>query len=111
MDTARLTELGKMVGGSLDVVLSAWAEDTDARLEQLQHALEQRDIESARLCAHAIKGSSLNVGAARTASAARELEHALDAQHPDCAAASITLAKLRGQYENAARLIRERLDS
>lgn len=112
LDGARLAELESMLGGAaVDAVLSAWSEDTDARLEQLQRALARGDVDTAALCAHAVKGSSLNVGAAKTADTARLLEHALQAPDADCAAASIMLEKLRRQYENAVRLIRERLDS
>lgn len=68
-----LRELG---GPSLlDELVSLFRDDVGRHLSELDRALEDRDPVALRKAAHAISGSSANMGAARLATAAVTLEH------------------------------------
>lgn len=61
-----------------------WLEDVDGLFEEVTAKLGERSPDGLRRAAHALKGASANVGAARLASVARELEmSALQGAWPD----------------------------
>lgn len=109
-DRARLDELKSMLGPALAEVLRAWLADVPGLIGALQTACAGGNAAEAALTAHALKGSCSNVGALRLQALARELERRLLDQPGECGAASIALAQLRAEYENAAGFIRTRLD-
>ncbi|WP_018230838.1 Hpt domain-containing protein [Methyloversatilis universalis] len=109
-DRARLEELKSMLGSALAEVLRAWLVDVPALIAALQAACDRCDAAQAIITAHALKGSCSNVGALRLQALARDIEHRLRDQPSDCSAASIALAQLHAEYENAAGFIRTRLD-
>lgn len=109
-DPDRLNELQSMLGPALTEVLRAWLADVPALIAALRSACDGGDAAQARLTAHALKGSCSNVGALRLQRLARDIEQRLREQPADCSAASIALAQLHVEYENAADFIRTRLD-
>lgn len=106
----RLGELQAVLGPALTDVLRAWLSDVPKLIDALQRACDGRDMAQALITAHALKGSCSNVGAHRLQVLARDIEHRLRDQPADCSAASIALAQLHAEYENAADFIRTRLD-
>lgn len=110
LDEARLAELSTMLGPVLDEVMRAWLNDTPRTLDALREALRRGDAATAAGVAHALKGSCSNVGAARVCAAAQSLEHDLRSNEADCAAASVALARLDDEYDNAVRLITHRFE-
>lgn len=58
-----LEELKDLMGDSFVLLLDVFMQDTRARLENIATCIEQEDLDSIRDIAHAIKGSSRNVGA------------------------------------------------
>jgi HPt (histidine-containing phosphotransfer) domain-containing protein len=65
------------LGGTalLDELVSLFRDDVGRHLSELDRALEDHDPVALRKAAHAISGSSANMGAARLANAAVTLEH------------------------------------
>jgi|SRR5579883_1334360 len=55
-------------------VLTLFQSDTESRLRELRSALESGDRKKARLQAHSVKGSAVQVGATFLAEACREME-------------------------------------
>jgi len=51
-----------------------WVEDAPQMLRNVQEALAELNADGLRRAAHALKGASSNVGAARVTEAAREIE-------------------------------------
>lgn len=66
-------------------ILSAFWRSTDALLKSLQDQLSNGDLVEAARTAHALKGSSLNVGALRLSAAARAIEECCKRQDPQSA--------------------------
>jgi len=89
-------------------VLRAWLNDTPRTLRSVHQALRDGELGNAICAAHALKGSCSNVGAASLSASAQALECALREGGADCSAATIALAQLDGEYDNAARLITAR---
>lgn len=55
-------------------IRTIWVEDVPQMLEAVRLALGSKDAEKLRRAAHALKGASSNVGAARVAESARRVE-------------------------------------
>lgn len=55
-------------------IRSIWVEDVPQMLESVRAALGSGEAEKLRRAAHALKGASANVGAARVAECARQIE-------------------------------------
>ncbi|MFZ5506087.1 Hpt domain-containing protein [Methyloversatilis discipulorum] len=108
LDDVRLTELQDMLGPVIDEVLRAWLQDTPRTLQTVYRALHHGELGAAICAVHALKGSCSNVGAASLSASAQALECALREGGADCSAATIAVAQLDGEYDNAARLITAR---
>ena len=63
-------------------ILSAFWRSTDTLFRALQEQLSGGDLAEAARTAHALKGSSLNVGALRLSAAARAIEECCKRQDP-----------------------------
>ena len=74
IDQALFAKLREIMGPSLPQAVSPFLEDTPQYLLDLETAVHARDSETARAKAHAIKGSSGNLGAAILAQLAKEAE-------------------------------------
>lgn len=55
-------------------IRAIWVEDAPQMLESVRAASDAQDPERLRRAAHALKGASANVGAARVAESARQIE-------------------------------------
>jgi HPt (histidine-containing phosphotransfer) domain-containing protein len=77
-----------------------WLDDVPNLLAGVQAAFEARTSDGLRRASHALKGASANVGAARVAAVARELERA--SPEADWPALEILVRKL-SQEANSAR--------
>jgi HPt (histidine-containing phosphotransfer) domain-containing protein len=108
LDDARLAELQDMLGPFIGEELRAWLNDTPRTLQTVRRALRDGELGAAICAAHALKGSCSNVGAAGLSASAQALECALREGGAGCSAATIALAQLDGEYDNAARLITAR---
>src|SRR5512133_1964444 len=69
-----LRQLAESDEGLVKEVLDVFQTDTSDRLAKLRAALDRNDLAQARNQAHAIKGSSGQVGATEVAALCRELE-------------------------------------
>lgn len=74
-DQATLADLRENVGDEpLQVLLSLLPNEGETCLNEIKSALGRGDLETARQFAHRLKGVASNIGAARLAALARELE-------------------------------------
>lgn len=71
---SRLTDSFGVDFEFLNEIYSTYIEDTSDRIVELQHFVAAQDAEQTSFFAHAIKGSSLNVGADALATLAGDLE-------------------------------------
>ena len=71
---ARLHELRDLLGDDLPRLIDTYLEDTRRRIDELSDALRRGDMAGLRRCAHALKSSSGNIGAAALAALAARLE-------------------------------------
>ena len=83
------------VEGAQDILQAFWR-STDNLIADLQKQLGERDWESASRTAHALKGSSLNVGAVGLSDSARAIEDAC--RENDVAAAQESLNSVQTFY-------------
>lgn len=80
-----LIETGEDAAAELiDELLGLFVDEADPKLDHLQDALQRDERTEAARDAHAIAGSSANLGALRLSKAARMMEHSVkDAAIPD----------------------------
>lgn len=78
-----LEQLEELMGENFQQLLDVYLNDTRQRLDKLQLCIRQGDMECVKKLAHAIKGSSRNLGAEALASLCEQCEEA--ALHPDTA--------------------------
>ncbi len=83
IDQALFAKLREIMGPSLPQALGPFLEDTPKYLLDLETAVQARDTETARAKAHAIKGSSGNLGATVLAQLAKEAEDLAIDGHAD----------------------------
>ncbi|MFP5392017.1 MAG: EAL domain-containing protein, partial [Gammaproteobacteria bacterium] len=74
LDHDIFAKLREIMGPSLPHAISPFLEDTPQYLQDLETAVQSGDVESARAKAHAIKGSSGNLGATFLSQLAKEAE-------------------------------------
>ena len=97
IDAERIRSLGLLEGG--ESIAAMFREDGEARLEALEAAHAAGDTEAARLAAHALKGSAANLGAAKLAEAASQIE---DRARAGELAGDDDLRTLRDHFERVA---------
>ncbi len=96
IDWAQL--IGRIVDEELVAeIMPVCVEDNKERLKMLAEAVEKADSENVKSCAHAIKGSSANLGAKRLSELARLLEHR--ASVSDLSQAQELLQKITVEFE------------
>ena len=78
-----------------------WVEDADAMMDGVAKALEAKAADALRRAAHALKGSSANVGATRVAMLAKSIE--LSALESNWTLLTDHVVKLRAEVEEAKR--------
>lgn len=84
-------------------IRAIWAEDVPQMLQTVRDALEAQNGDGLRRAAHALKGASSNVGAARVADCARTIEtNALD---EDWSTLTEVVAKLGEEVERALEVL------
>ncbi|WP_338848628.1 EAL domain-containing protein [Massilia sp. W12] len=103
LDHVIFDKLREILGPSLDQAVKPFLEDTPGYLDQLEVAVRDNNAEKARAAAHAVKGSSGNLGAVQLSQIAKQAEElALDHQVGDIAA---LLPHLRTAFEAVARVL------
>ena len=102
LDQEIFAKLREIMGPALPQAISPFLEDTPQYLHDLEQAVAAGDAEAARAKAHAIKGSSGNLGAVLLAQLAKEAEEFALAGTPELAAP--LLPRLRIAY-NAVSLV------
>ncbi|WP_211462092.1 EAL domain-containing protein [Collimonas silvisoli] len=100
LDRTVFDKLREILGPALQQAVTPYLEDTPAYLERLETAVRQKDAESARAAAHAIKGSSSNLGAASMAQLAKEAEELALIQQTSQIGS--LLPQLRSAFDNVA---------
>ena len=104
LDPATLENLRELGGPELILELGeVFASDTPPRLENLCVAVEAGDAEAVKRVAHALTGSSANIGARRMAGICGELQKAGDSK--DLAKAPDLLERLRAEFERVRRAL------
>ena len=96
-------QLRDALGSGVIAMIDAFLGDTPEYVEQLRVALGQRDLAQLRRVAHAIKGSSANIGAAALADIAALLENSLGGAEQ--AALEQLVEQLAQEYERAAAVL------
>ncbi|MBB5518376.1 Hpt domain-containing protein [Amphiplicatus metriothermophilus] len=88
IDTSQIDGLVEAAGpeGAAEILAAFWR-STDELLARLARQLKEQDVEEASRTAHALKGSALNVGAAKFSDLARAIEEGCRAGDPDKALA------------------------
>ena len=74
IDVEHLDELESSVGSAFTRMVEVYVEDLPGQISSLEQAINDRDAEQIKQCAHSIKGSSKNFGANELAAVAKELE-------------------------------------
>ncbi|MES2125725.1 MAG: EAL domain-containing protein [Pseudomonadota bacterium] len=100
LDPVIFTKLREIMGASLPQAVSPFLEDTPQYLLDLEAAVNDGDQATATAKAHAIKGSSGNLGATALAALAKEAEE--DAMAGQLAAIAPLLPRLRIAYNAVA---------
>ena len=100
INQATFAKLREILGASLPEALTPFLEDTPHYLLELEAAVLARDAETARAKAHAIKGSSGNLGATALAHLAKQAEELAIARQVEQIAP--LLARLRSAYNAVA---------
>ncbi len=103
IDQSIFVKLREIMGASLPQAVSPFLEDTPQYLLDLEAAVHAGDGEAARAKAHAIKGSSGNLGATHLAQLAKEAEEFALAGQPELVAP--LLPRLRIAYNAVANLL------
>lgn len=104
-----LIETGEDTAAELiDELLTLFVEESEPKIAHLQAALRERDHVAAAQDAHAIAGSSANLGALRLAKSARVLEHSLT-ESTDAELMEL-LAYLRGCYKDSIEVFRSLIE-
>lgn len=104
-----LIETGEDAAAELiEELLNLFVEEAGPKLEDLQNAIQRGDQAEAARDAHAIAGSSANLGALRLSKAARMLEHS--AKSTPTAELMELLAYLRGCYADSVQLFRGQIE-
>ncbi len=74
LDQTVFNKLRDILGSALQQAVLPFLEDTPGYLRQLELAISRNDVETVRIMAHSIKGSSGNLGAITLAHLAKEVE-------------------------------------
>ncbi|HEU4844668.1 MAG TPA: EAL domain-containing protein, partial [Burkholderiaceae bacterium] len=100
-------KLRDILGATLPHALTPFLEDAPASLDELEQAVHGGDIETARARAHALKGSSGNLGATELAQLALQAEQlAIGHRLADIAP---LLPRLRASYHDVAAFLHQQL--
>ncbi|MES2116945.1 MAG: EAL domain-containing protein [Pseudomonadota bacterium] len=100
-------KLRDILGATLPHALTPFLEDAPASLDELEQAVHGGDIETARARAHALKGSSGNLGATELAQLAAQAEQ-LAIAHKVAEIAPL-LPRLRASYHDVATFLHQQL--
>ncbi|HWX04162.1 EAL domain-containing protein [Collimonas sp.] len=103
LDRTVFDKLREILGPSLQHAVTPYLEDMPLNLEQLEKAVAQKDADTVRSLAHAIKGSSGNLGATTMTQLAKKVEELelagqIDEIHP-------LLSQLRTAFDDVAALL------
>jgi diguanylate cyclase (GGDEF)-like protein len=102
-------KLRDILGATLPHAISPFLEDAPASLDELEQAVHGGDIEAARARAHALKGSSGNLGATELAQLAAQAEQLAIAHR--LAEIEPLLPQLRASYQLVAEFLHAQLGS
>lgn len=103
LDHVIFDKLREILGPSLEQAVKPFLEDTPDYLDQLEQAVKEGDANKARASAHAIKGSSGNLGAVNLAQIAKQAEElALEQQVAEIAS---LLPHMRIAFEAVSRAL------
>lgn len=103
LDQDALSELRAVLGKDFRVLVDTWVADSKVRLQLLQVALAGQDAVALREAAHALKGSSLNLGALRLGDLCLAMESA--ARAGELGRAPALLAAIDAEYRQVAPLL------
>lgn len=103
LDPALFEKLREVLGPALQHAVTPYLEDMPKYLAQMEQAVGQGDLISVQAMAHAIKGSSGNLGATHLAQLARQVEdlaqaHMIEGLHP-------LLPRLRSAFDAVAAML------
>ncbi|HBL27532.1 MAG TPA: hybrid sensor histidine kinase/response regulator [Acidobacteria bacterium] len=108
LDESQVTLLASMIGAnSLNTVLQAFLRDLPTRLAAMREALATQDGATLAFAAHALKGSSGQLGATRVSALCRELEQA--GRSASLAGLEARLDELAGEIERLEPELRRRI--
>jgi diguanylate cyclase (GGDEF)-like protein len=107
VDLEVFDKLREVLGDSLPHAVTPYLEDTPICLADLAQAIRDGDMHTARIRAHALKGSSGNFGADALAQLALQAEQLAAAGQPELILP--LLAPLNEQYQNVAAFLRAEL--
>jgi diguanylate cyclase (GGDEF)-like protein len=109
LDRTVFDKLQEILGPSLQQAVTPYLEDMPLNLEQLEQAIGQKDTDAIRSLAHAIKGSSGNLGATNMTQLAKKVEELelagqIDEIRP-------LLPQLRAAFDDVAALLYSEVSS
>ncbi len=76
-------------------IIRAFVEETDANMDAIRAAFASGDMAALQRAAHAVKGSSLTIGAERLGAVARDLEHTATAATRETVADTLSILEAR----------------
>lgn len=103
LDQTLLNELRELMEDDFSVLLDAYLTEAPTQRQAIEDAYAGGDAETLRRCAHSLKGSSSNIGAAGLAGYCQKLEDQAHSGDSDVLAA--VLGELQREYDAVYREI------
>lgn len=108
LDMAVFRQMHDIVGPALQQTVGPFIEDTAHYLDQLEEALDRGNAVDAGIAAHAIRGSSANIGASRLARHAKSAEQF--AANANLEAIQGIMPLLREEFREVTALLEQEMD-
>lgn len=107
VDIGSLNDLKEIMESEYETLIDTFLSDSEARIVDIQAAIDAQDAEALRKSAHSIKGSSSNVCATQLSELARQLEHA--GKEGSLAGCADILVRLRAEFVMVTEILRSTL--
>ncbi len=104
LDMAVFSKIRALLGPSATLMTQQFLEDTHSYLEDLEEAIDTRNFSEARRIAHAIKGSSGNIGAIDISRLAKDIDGLID--NENCVELPEAGRKMRTAFDALAEFLR-----
>ncbi|MCK5881542.1 MAG: Hpt domain-containing protein [Sinobacterium sp.] len=74
VDESSITQLKELMGDDFSLLVSTFIKDSNLKIDTMRTTIFEQDADNLRMAAHGLKGSALNLSAAKLTELCRELE-------------------------------------